>query len=150
MMEGKSIDVVRGRRLPFVHLDCPVEMQRCDGFGRVAVGGHPDADESRGARDEARLLEQLATEPVERMLALLEEAAGTIPLPDERLDRAAGEEQPALCVLDERAHARRGVRVVRRATAGAVQMRLLRLEVRGAPRTEGPAVEERHLATVSA
>ena len=143
-------DVVRGDRLPLVHLDRPVDVQRGGGVGRVAVDVHPDADEAHRPGDEPGLLLELATKPVERVLALLEEPAGTVPEPEVGLDRPTGEEQPALGVLDEGADARRRVGVVRRAAAGAVQVRLLAHERRLASGAGLPAMEEPHLATVSA
>ena len=102
-----------------LHLE--VEVQRRDGIGRVAVDIHPGADEPPGLALEPRLLPQLAAQPVRRRLALLEEAARHVPLPAVGLDRAAGEKDAPLRVLDERAHAGRGVRVVDGSAAGAIR-----------------------------
>ena len=57
--------------------------------GAVAVRVHPDAEEAHGFDRRARLLEQFAPEPVERVLVLLEVAARGVPEPTVRLDRPA-------------------------------------------------------------
>ena len=77
----------------------------------VAVARHERA-EPRGRLDlEARLLEQLAAQRVERVLALPEEAAREVPHPRIGLPRPSGQQDSALVVDAERARRRRGVRV---------------------------------------
>lgn len=56
------------------------------------------------------LFEQLASKPGERLLALVEETAGKIPLSNARIAIATSE-QHASVANDERLHRRRGVRV---------------------------------------
>ena len=104
-----------------------------------------------GSIDEPGLLEQLAPEPVERVLVLLEVAAGDVPEPTVGLDGPPAEQNPALAVLDERAHARRRVGVADEAARGALDPSRGggAVELGCAAGTEPPGVEDRHLgATV--
>jgi Cyclic nucleotide-binding domain len=144
--------VVCGDRLAVGQAYRPVEIQRRGRVGRVAVDVHPRTDEPLGLADKPRLLVELPAKSVDGMLAFLEEPAGWIPETEEGLDGPAREEQPARRVLDQRADARRGVRVVRRAARPPTHSSdAVVREVPFAPRTGPPTVEDRHLpATVSA
>ena len=78
------------------------------------------------------------------MLVLLEEAAGDVPAALVRLVRAPPEQEPAAVVLEERGGRRRRVRVRDEAAGGAVDAAVGVRELRAAPRTDPPPVENRH------
>src|SRR5207247_4762365 len=75
----------------------------------VPVGLHPGAEELDRLRLEARLLEQLAAEAVEWVLALVEEAAGEVPEAGGRIVRTAAE-QHASVLLHPRLRSRHRLR----------------------------------------
>ena len=99
-------DVVRGLRLSGDDARRPVEVQRRRRVRLRPVAVDPDSDELFGLDLEARLLADLPADRVERVLALLEEPAGEIPVALERLAGAAREEDPAPAVDAERARGR--------------------------------------------
>ena len=143
---GELGDVVRGS---FGAPGDPSVPGEAEDSPPLIPGLHPDADELPWLDVEPGLLLQLPDERVERMLVLLEEAAGQIPEPGARLVRAAAEQQPPF-PLDERLHSRRGVRpddVTARGTGDVVASMLA---LGAAAWTEPPAVEDAHGATVLA
>ena len=97
---------------------------------------------------EAGFLAQLAPERVERMLELLDEAAGEVPEAGTGIVSPAPE-QDAAVALDQRLRAGNRVRIDRRAALLALGPALLVPERPGAERAEAPAIEDPHRATVS-
>ena len=134
---GGSLDAVKNARVPG---------QTEDGAALVA-GLHPDADEALRLDLEPGLLAQLAHDGVERMLVLLEEAAGEVPGADARLEGPPPEQQPAVA-LDERLHGRGGIRPDDVAAARADEAVTEMLALDAAARAEPPTVEDAHGATV--
>ena len=143
---GELRDVV-GR--PQVSADGPCrpeEVERGGRTGAVAVPVHPDAEKGDRLDLEPGLLEQLPSEPVERMLVLFEVAAGCVPVALVRLDRAPTEQQTSSVVLDERARTRNRVRPADEATGRAAHAPPAGLEIMRAAGAVAPAVEDRHRA----
>ena len=76
---AQLVDVVCRRGLAAGDARRPVEVQGRLGRRVAAVAVHPDPEEVERLDVETRLLAKLAAEAVERMLALLEEAARECP-----------------------------------------------------------------------
>src|SRR5215216_6593498 len=72
-------DVVRGLGISFDDAGRPVEVERRCGGAVASVAVHPDPDQVEGLDLDPRLLLQLAPSAVERVLALVEKAAGEVP-----------------------------------------------------------------------
>jgi len=137
---AKLDDVVRR---PFLAArDAGIPRQAEDGAALI-VGLHPDADEPLRLDVEPRLLAQLADEPVERMLLLLEEAARQVPLPDARLERPPPQQQAAV-PLHQRLHSGRRVRPDDVAARRAGEVVAPMLTLRTAAGTHAPAIEKGH------
>src|SRR6187401_3050706 len=75
---AQVVDVVRGSRLAADRARNPVEVERRLRRRVAAVAVHPGAEELQRLDLEPRLLAQLAAQAVERVLAFLEEAAGSV------------------------------------------------------------------------
>src|SRR5581483_7246502 len=90
---AQLVDIVRGRRLA-VAADEPGEPEHEVVLVRLEVRA---AELDRLDLDSG-LLAELPLEPVDRVLALLEEAAGDVPVPLPRLALPSGEEHPALAL----------------------------------------------------
>src|SRR5438105_12771761 len=82
---GELADVVGRLRLAADHACRPVEVERRLRGRVAAVAVHPDSEELERLDLEAGLLPQLAAQAVQRVLALLEEAAGNVPAALDRL-----------------------------------------------------------------
>ena len=95
--QRSSVDVVPARSSP----PAGRASQVSDSTLRSSVRLHPDAEELDRLDLEAGLLAQLAAERVERVLVLLEEAAGNVPAGRARVVAAASEQHAAVA-LDER------------------------------------------------
>src|SRR5262249_9567240 len=108
---GKLRDVVVGPRLACDHSRRPVQVQRPRSLLTVAVAIHPGADELERLDLETRLLAELAAKRVERVLALLEEASGQVPLSPLGLDRPPSEQEATGAIGDEGAGGRVRMRV---------------------------------------
>jgi hypothetical protein len=121
----------------------PVQVQRVLATAVFSVAVHPDADEAFGLDVETRLLAELAPDRVERVLALVHEAAGEVPPVFVGRVGAAREQQPARLVAHEggRRHAR--VRVDDVAAGRALDLRagVLRLDGGCADGTTPPRVQ---------
>ena len=113
----------------------------------VLVWLHPDADEAPRLDLEPGLLAQLANEGVERMLVLLEEAAGEVPEADARVEGPPPEQQAAVA-LDERLDGGRRVCPDDVPAGGARNVVAAMLGLDTAARAEQPTVEDAHGATV--
>src|SRR5262245_48526286 len=138
-------DVVRCRRLTAEHARSPVEVERVVRVLVVAVAIHPDPDEVPGLDLEPGLLEQLAPEPGERMLALVEEAAWEVPVAAEGLAGAAGEEGAALVVGHDRACRHLGAGPRPEAAFRALRTQaVLHLQAGAADRAEIPPTQLGH------
>ena len=141
---GQLRDVVRST---FDAVDHPRVVGQAEDGPPLVAGLDPDADERLRLDLEPGLLAQLADEGVARVLVLLEKPSGQVPEPEARLERAASQEQAAV-PLDERLDRGRRVRPddmpARR--AGEVVDEVAALDA--AARTEPPAVEDAHGATV--
>src|SRR5215211_5910926 len=137
--------VVRRRRLAREHARRPVEVQRRRRVLVLAVGVDLDRDEVERLDLEPRLLPELPDDRRARMLALLQEAAGEIPLALVRSYGAAREEDPPLLVEDDGARGRLRVRVPGEPAGRAVDPALAVRELRAAPGTPLPRTEHAHL-----
>ena len=113
----------------------------------VLVRLHPDADEALRLDLEPGLLAQLAHDGVERMLVLLEEAAGQVPEADARVEGPPYEQQAAVA-LDERLGGGRRVRPDHVPAGRARKVVAAMLALDAAARADPPTVEDAHGATV--
>jgi hypothetical protein len=102
-----------------------------------------DAHQLDGLDLQARLLTKLASEPVDRVLGLVDEAAREIPVALARVVCAA-REQDAPVALEDALHARDRVRPVPLATRRAREMVLGVVEFSATAGTEAPVVEHTH------
>jgi len=110
----------------------------------AVVGLEPEPEEVERLDLERRLLAGLAPQRVERMLVLVEEAAGEVPEARPRIEGATAEQHPPASVEAHCLCSRNRVRipdVAARAALGAV---LYLLDSLAAERTEAPAVERTH------
>src|SRR5918994_5648433 len=121
-------DVVVGRRLAHEDPRRPVEVQRRGPRLVLAVAVNPDTEKLERFDLDSSLLLQLATDGVERMLGLVEEATWKIPFAFEGPARTPGEEQAAIIVDAERACGGLGVRVRAETTGLALDFALLAVD----------------------
>jgi hypothetical protein len=137
-------DVVGGLRPTADDPRAPVQIQRARPRFVLAVAVHPDAEERERLDLETGFLAQLAANTVQRMLVLVEEAAGKVPSAVEDLARAAREEDAALVVDAEGAGGRTRIRVLDEPAGPAIHAALSVLEVGAASGARDPVVERRH------
>lgn len=126
----------------------PDEIENWGRIGPVAVRVHEGADEVARLDDEAGFLEQLPAQPVQRILALLEESAGSVPEPRVGLLGATGQEDATVVVAEERSDGRRRVRPVHEAAGPAFDAASEVSERRRAARAVPPVAQDAHGGTV--
>src|SRR5438093_3041224 len=114
----------------------------------AVVGLVPETEEPERLDLEAGLFADFAPQRFQRLLALLEKAAGQIPTAAPRLEAAAAEQHASLVVEEYRLRSRHGARVGDEAAGGAGEPRSVAGERRGAAGTILPGVERTHDPTI--
>ncbi len=110
----------------------------------AVVGLEPEAEEVEGLDLQRGLLADFASQPVERMLVLVQEAAREIPAPLGGIECAAPEEHASVLVEADRLGAGHGVRVSDVAAHSALRASLDLLDSLAADGTEAPPVQDTH------
>lgn len=108
----------------------------------------PEAEKGERLDLESGLLADLASQRLERLLALLEEAAGQIPVAAPRLEATAAEQYAPVVVEEHGLRAGHGARVRDEAACGALEARSIAGEHGGAAGAILPAVEHTHDPTI--
>ena len=102
-----------------------------------------DAHQLDGLDIEPRLLAELAAQPVDRILGLVEEAAGQVPEAEPRLVRATGEQHLPIA-FEDALHAGDRIRPVAVTARRTCEMLLDEVEFSAAAGTEAPVVVHTH------
>ncbi len=139
---AKLGDVVGRRRLARDDARLPHEVEHARGLGAFAVRVDERTEERSRLDLDARLLVELATQGVERVLSLVDEASEHVPEACVRIVGAASEEHAARIVEDERRDGRRRVRVVDEPARRAFDLALVVLHSGPAARAPAPAGQE--------
>jgi hypothetical protein len=132
-------EIVAGTRIA-AHARGPRETEN----DATVVGLEPEAEKGGRFELELGLFAHLASKRVERMLVLVEEAAGKIPKTGGRIDGAPSEQHAPPPVEADRLRSGDGVRVRDEAAARANDAIVGALDSLGAHGTEPPAVESAH------
>src|SRR6187431_2887466 len=141
-------DVVGRLRVSVDDPGRPVEIQ-----GRLSravpfVAVDPDSEELERLDGDAGFLPQLPADAVERMLLLVEEPAGEVPLALERIDRPTREQEAPLAVHADRTRGRLGARIGAEAAVSALGHPCVDFDLRCAARAVLPLVELAHVGTI--
>ena len=110
----------------------------------AVVGLQPVTEEVAGLDLQHRLFPHLAPQPVQRVLALVQEPAREIPHPCARIPRTAAEQDAAVLVEANGLGRRHGVRVTDVAARPALGAVIDLLDSLAAHGTEAPTVESAH------
>src|SRR5215468_8253574 len=104
----------------------------------------PVAEKIERLQVEAGLLLHFAAQPVQGQLILVEKAAGEIPHPPPRVDRAPAEQHAATAIEADSLHGRHRVRVAHIAAGSALHAVVVLVDSLAADGTEAPPVQSTH------
>src|SRR5712691_180456 len=108
----------------------------------------PEPEKAEGLDLESGLLADLASQRIERLLALVEEAAGQIPIAAPRLEAPAAEQHAPVVVKEHSLRAGHGACVGDEAARGALEARSVAGERGGAAGAILPAIDCTHDRTI--
>lgn len=140
----KLRDVVGRLGLTLDDASCPVEVERGRPRLVLAVMVDPDTQVVDRLDHGSGLFLQLASDPLEGMLGLVQEASGEIPVARKGVSGPAGKHDPTLTVDAERARCGLRARIVTEAAGGALGPPLIDFDLRRAAGAILPLVQLAH------
>src|SRR5205085_7188377 len=116
--------------------------------GPAVVRLVPEPEEAQRLDLEARFLTDLPPQSCERLFALVEEAAGQVPVAGVRLEPATAEQDSVVVVEHDRFRARHRIRIRDETARGALETPCVTGERRCAARAILPIIKQAHERTI--